>query len=266
MPEGNSPIGDGCAQRVILWDPEQPRPSPIDTQTTMTAVPRLSALRLAGAVALVATAAACSHDSSNATGVSTTSANGFSISVDEGSNLQIVTVGNTVHVSVTLANSKGESVNNQETTWIVESGGGSIATATSSTNGAGQASNDWTLGTASGPNTLTAAVSGVSVTITATASPDSVRGIIKASLDSQTVVATASSSFIVRAVDRFNNPVPGITVNWTTSDGTLAATSTTTGLSGNAQVTLTTNQTPAVYTVTATAPGFAPVTFTLTGS
>lgn len=232
----------------------------------MTAVPLRHALRLIAALTLSAGAVVgCGHDSSNSTGVSS-SANGFSIAIDSGSNLQIVVVGHTIHTAVTLTSSTGGTVSTQTATWTVESGGGTIATATTTTNGSGRTSNDWTLGTAAGPQTLTVSVDGVAVTINATGAADALRGLIKVSTDSQTVVASSSTGIVVRAVDQFNNPVPGITVNWTSVGGTLTPATTTTGDGGNAQITFTTDAVPAKYTITATSPGFAPVVFTLTGS
>lgn len=218
---------------------------------------------LVAVAALCATvSAACGHDSSNSAGPGTV--NGFSLSIDSGSNLQLAVVGHTVHVAVTLANANGESVAGKTTTWIAETGGGSLSAVTTTTDANGRTSTDWTLGTAAGTNTLTASAAGTVVTITATGAPDALRGLIKVSPDPQTVVATASTSFIVRAVDQFNNPIPGILVSWTTSAGTLSTSSATTGPSGNAQTTLTTDAAPTVYTVTAATAGFAPVTFTAT--
>jgi Bacterial Ig-like domain (group 1) len=230
----------------------------------MTAVSLRPALRLLAVFALsVSAATACSHDSSNTTGVSS---NGFTLAIDSGSNLQIAVVGHTIHVTVVGTSSTGGTVSNLTATWIVESGGGTISASSTVTDGSGKTSVDWTLGTTSGTQTLTASITGVAVTISATAAPDVMRGLIKASLDSQTVVSTASTSFTVRAVDQYNNPVPGIVVNWTANAGTLSAASTTTGDSGNAQVSFTTNAIPTHYTITAATAGFAPVTFTLTGS
>jgi adhesin/invasin len=218
---------------------------------------------IAGAALGATVATACEH-TSNSTGPSS-SVNGFSLSIDSGSNLQLAVVGHTIHVAVTLTNANGASVNGQTTSWIAETGGGSLSAASTTTDANGHTSTDWTLGTAAGTNTLTATVAGAVVTITATGAPGALRGLTKASADPQTVVATASASFIVRAVDQFNNPIPGIVVDWTSSAGSLASTSSTTGTSGNAQTTLTTDAVPNVYTITATTSGFAPVTFTLIG-
>jgi hypothetical protein len=231
----------------------------------MTAVPRQPVLRVVTIIALCASAAvACGHDSSNTTGPAS-SANGFSMAIDSGSNLQIAVVGHTIHVAVTLATSNGGSIGGQTATWLIASGGGTVASSSTVTDANGRTSNDWTLGTTSGQNTVSVSAAGVAVTVTATGAADALHGLIKVSTDSQTVVASSSTSFVVRAVDQFSNPVPGIDVAWAATAGTLTPASTTTGNSGNAQVTFTTDVVPTVYTVTATATGFAPVTFTLTG-
>ena len=124
---------------------------------------------------------------------------------------------------------------------------------------------NWTLGTVAGPNTLTVTISGVGGDDQrdrrGRRAPRSDQGQHRLA----TVVASSSTPLVVRAVDQFNNPVPGIDVNWTASGGTLTSATTATGSSGNAQVTFTTDVLPATYTITAVTTGFAPVTFTLTG-
>jgi Bacterial Ig-like domain (group 1) len=233
----------------------------------MTAAPLRPSFRFVAAFALCASAAAaCSHDTANTTGTNNSgSSNGFTVTIDSGSNLQIAVVGHSIHVEVTGASSSGGTVGGLTATWTIETGGGTLPVATTTTDANGRAANDWTLGTTSGPNTLAVSIAGVSVTISATGSADALRGLIKVSTDSQTVVASSSTPFVVRAVDQFNNAVPGIAVNWTSSAGTLTPAATTTGNSGNAQTTFTTDSLPAKYTITASTPGFAPVTFTLTG-
>ena len=187
----------------------------------MTAVPLRPSFRFVAALALCASAAAaCGHDSSNVTGTNSGSSNGFTVTIDSGSNLQIAVVGHSIHVEVTGASSSGGTVGGLTATWIVETGGGTLPVATTTTDANGRAANDWTLGTTSGPNTLTVSIAGAAVTIIATGSADALRGLIKVSTDSQTVVASSSTAFAVRAVDQFNNPVPGIAVNWMSSAGT----------------------------------------------
>ena len=234
----------------------------------MTAVPLRPSFRFVAALALCASAAAaCGHDSSNATGTNSGSSNGFTVTIDSGSNLQIAVVGHSIHVEVTGASSSGGT--GRRTDCHVDRGDGWR-------NAAGR-DHDHRC-ERKGSERLDARNDVGSehahrfdrrrrpLRSTPPASADALRGLIKVSTDSQTVVASSSTAFVVRAVDQFNNPVPGIAVNWTSSGGTLTPAATATGNSGNAQTTFTTDSLPAKYTITASTPGFAPVTFTLTGS
>lgn len=65
----------------------------------------------------------------------------------------------------------GNAVSGASIAWVVTSGGGSLSAATSTTDGVGMASTNWTLGPAAGANTVTASGSGMQgspVTFTAT--------------------------------------------------------------------------------------------------
>jgi Bacterial Ig-like domain (group 1) len=75
---------------------------------------------------------------------------------------------------VRLVDDDGNGVPNRAVTWVIGVGGGSVAPATSTTNGNGEAEARWTLGPASGANTLSAVVSVVGfVRFTATATQGS---------------------------------------------------------------------------------------------
>jgi phage tail sheath gpL-like len=65
--------------------------------------------------------------------------------------------------------------------------------------------------------------------------------------------------------DKSGNAVPGATVTWTASGGSLTTTSTVTGSSGNGQVVFSTDATPKSYTVTATVAGIGALTFKVVG-
>jgi hypothetical protein len=64
---------------------------------------------------------------------------------------------------VGLVDRDGNGVSGRAVTWVVGAGGGSVASSTSTTDGDGKATARWTLGPASGTNTLNAVVSGVGV-------------------------------------------------------------------------------------------------------
>ncbi|MEO8089397.1 MAG: Ig-like domain-containing protein [Gemmatimonadales bacterium] len=62
---------------------------------------------------------------------------------------------------VWLVDKSGNGVPNRAVSWVVATGGGSVQPGTSTTDGQGRASTEWTLGPAEGGNTLNAVVSGV---------------------------------------------------------------------------------------------------------
>ena len=222
---------------------------------------------LAGAVAA---ATACGSDSSpsgpgtpSTPGTSATT--GISIATDSASALQVATVGTVVHVSVHLKNSDGTPAVNQSVNWTVELGGGTVATASSTTNATGAATMDWTIGKTAGSNTLTATIVGASSQMLATGTAGPLTSLIKVSKDSQVVVSNASVALVVQAGDQFGNPIAGVAVSWTTTGGTFIPSTTTSGASGNATITFTAGDKPATYKITASTPGFPSVQFTLNG-
>lgn len=150
-------------------------------------------------------------------------------------------------------------------TWKVLAGGGSLDAATSTTDPTGNAVVQWTLGTKAGADTLigTTADSATSI-ITAIAVPDVPASITVVSGDGQDIASgTTPVPLVVKAVDKYGNVVPGATVTWTASGGvTIGSSATTTDTGGLAQLTPTIAGAPGTYTVTASMPGVAPVTFT----
>lgn len=230
----------------------------------MTAVSYRSSPLFVAALAL-SLAAACSHESSNGT-TSPGTSNSVNITIDSGSNLQLAVVGTTIHVSVHAVNANGTIASGETATWTVTAGNGTVSAATTTTSPTGQATVDWTLGTAAGGNNLTVNISGVVTTITATGAPDVLSGLMKVSPDPLTIVSSSSSSIVVRAVDRFGNGIAGVAVTWTATGGLITPAATTTGDDGNATITFTTGPLPATYSITASATGVASKTYTLTGS
>lgn len=218
----------------------------------------------------LAAAAACGSDSSS-TGPGapstpgTSATTGISVATDSASALQVATVGTVVHVSVHLKNSDGTPSVNQNVNWTVESGGGTVAAASSTTNAQGAATMDWTIGTKAGSNSLTATIVGASSQALATGNAGALTSLIRVSKDSQVVVSNASIALVVQAGDKYGNAVPGVPVSWTTTGGAFIPSTTTSGASGNATITFTAADKPATYTITATTPGFIPVTFTVNG-
>jgi adhesin/invasin len=212
---------------------------------------------LAAAVAV----AACGKDSSTPTTPTTpTGTNGFSLVLDTGMvDSAKVAIGTVVPVRVKLTQNGSPAIGIQMN-WTIGAGHGAVSAAATPTNSAGVATVNWTIGDTSGVNSLTAASSGASVTFTAIALPGSASQMLRVSADSSSVVAGASLPLTAKVVDRIGNGVPGATVTWTTTGGSLSATSTTSGANGN----VTSNFTTAgvgTYTVTVTLPGKASVSF-----
>jgi hypothetical protein len=208
---------------------------------------------------------ACGSDKTN----TTTPLVATTLSVNSAVNAQTGVVGTALAqpISVQVLDQNGAPLNNAVVTWTVESGGGSVATPTTSTDASGTATVAWTLGTAAGLDSLKAAIaSGMSVFATATATAASASAIQIRSGGTQTVTAGSQTApMAVKVVDQFANPIANATVSWSVvGGGSLSSTSTTTDSTGTTQVVLTTDAAPAVYQVMATTGSMAPVTFGIT--
>ena len=185
---------------------------------------------------------------------------------NSGVEAQSATVGTALPapISVKLTES-GQPTGGRVVSWKVESGGGSIDAATSTTDANGDAVVHWTLGTVAGPDTLiaTTADSATSI-ITATAIAGPAAALKEVSGDAQDIAAGATPApLVVKVVDQYGNVVPGATIAWSVTGGAaIDNTSTITDAGGLAQVTLTSIAAPGTFTVTASAAGVAPVMFT----
>ena len=149
--------------------------------------------------------------------------------------------------------------------------GGTLSTASATTDANGQASTSLTLPNTAGEYTVTASVTGLTdVTFTATASavPLVATTLEIVSGDSQSgVVSTAlANDLVVRVLDQNNNAFSGSTVTFSTTGGTLSETSVVTGADGQASTSLTLPAAEGDYTVTASVSGLTDVTFTATAT
>ncbi len=224
-------------------------------------------LPFAAVLAVGAAISACGKDSSSGNTTPTGPLTGNTIVIDSVSQAQSAQVGATITIGFRVMNSTVTApVANQTVTITPAVGSGTVAPPSVTSDANGHASVAWTLGTTAGTNTITLSNTGTTVNATATGLASSPTKLVRVSTDSQTVVASASTSLIVRSTDQFGNAVPNVPVSWTSTGGTITPTSTTTGPSGNAGVTFTTGPLPATYSITATSPGLTPVTFTLKGS
>lgn len=150
--------------------------------------------------------------------------------------------------------------------WEPVSGAGTVDASTSTTDATGQASTHWTVGTTPGTDSLRViTTNGLSIYLIANVVAGPVALVNKTSGDAQTVpIGSSTFPLVVTVTDKYGNPIPGTTVRWAASAGTLTASSSTSDGKGQAQVVLTTvGPTAATYTVTATA-GSASATFTIT--
>lgn len=154
--------------------------------------------------------------------------------------------------------------------FAVSTGGGSLAGAATTTGADGVASaGTWTLGTAAGPNAVTATVSGLApVEFSATGTAGAPTEVSKIAGDPQngTVGTTLFQPFVVRVTDAHQNPVSGspVTFTVTTGGGTLSTASATTDAQGQASTILTLGRQPGVNTVTAAVAGVPAVSFAAT--
>jgi len=142
--------------------------------------------------------------------------------------------------SVRLTDQFGNRVAGVTVTFAAASGGGSVLGATQTTDASGTATvGSWTLGTATGPNALTATAGGLSAAFTASALAGAPAQITQLAGDLQTGVVNAvvSTPPAVVVRDQFNNPVPGVSVTFVASgSGSVTGGSQTTDTSGVAAV------------------------------
>src|SRR5205807_1489610 len=211
--------------------------------------------------------------------VSVSAAAAASIAISAGDH-QAATVGTAVPVppAVIVHDAFGNPVAGVAVTFAPGTGGSGITGASQTTNASGVAAvTSWTLGTAAGPNTLTATsgtLQGSPVTFRANATAGAATQIaVHAGNGQQARVGTAVAvppSVIVR--DQEGNPVAGVAVTFApgTGGGSVTPTSpVTTGADGVAAVTAwTLGPTAGSNTLTAASGSLAgsPVTFTATGT
>lgn len=124
-------------------------------------------------------------------------------------------------LAVEVLDASGDPVPGVSVTWSVTAGGGSVSPTSSTTNGQGRATTEWTLGAAADENTATAAVGDLEVTFTADGVPGEPAELVEAGGDMQAALVgnTLEDSVRVQVVDANGNPVPGVTVAWTVSGG-----------------------------------------------
>jgi uncharacterized protein YjdB len=147
--------------------------------------------------------------------------------------------------------------------------GGSVGSASLTTDATGTASTSLTLGGAVGSQIFTASAAGFTVNIPATASAGAQTSIVVVSGNAQrdTVLRALAQPFVAKVSDAFGNGVPGVTVTWSrvAGSGSVGNTTSVTAADGAASTVYTLGSVAGTETVTATASGVAtPATFTAT--
>jgi adhesin/invasin len=171
-------------------------------------------------------------------------------------------------VGVLVVDQNGAPFANATVNWAVQTGGGSVASATSVTDATGTATVVWTMGPTAGTDSLKASLANsASVFITATATTATAATISITSGGTQSVTAGSTTApLVVQVLDASASPVSGAVVTWAvTGGGTLSAATSTTDATGKTQVTLTTAA-KGTYTVTAKTGTLTAVTFTITAT
>jgi adhesin/invasin len=221
---------------------------------------------LGGALVMLgATAVACDDGTATEPPTVVTRILATSLGVDA----QTGTVGTPLTTPITVKlTDRSVPVPGEVVTWKVQAGGGSVDATTSTTDANGEAIVHWTLGTVAGADTLIGTTGdGTTSIIAATALADAVASITPVSGNAQDIAPGATPDpIVVKATDKYGNVVPGATITWSVSNGgALDNTTTTTDDKGLAKVTLTSLAAPGTYTITASAPGLAPITITVKG-
>lgn len=178
-------------------------------------------------------------------------------------------------VVVRVTDTRGRAVANQDVTFSIGSGGGSVAPTTVKTNTAGDAAADWTLGPNAGVQLLRVqtlrggSTTNLEVTFEATAIAGTGSVLVGITGDDQTgpVNSALADSLVVKATDALGNPVSNVEVTWTvTGGGSISPATVLTGDDGLAAVERVLGATAGAQSAQATVPGFigSPVTFSHT--
>ena len=170
-------------------------------------------------------------------------------------------------LGVTVRDKYHNPISGLAVTWAPQNGG-SASPATGMTDPAGQAGTQWKLPTTAGAVTLNASAGSLSAVFHATANAGAPTQLIKmGSSDGQTgdPGQPLAQPISVTVRDLFDNPVPNVSVSFTTASGSASPATVSTTSSGQANTTWTLGTATGSVTLNAAAAGVAtPVTFTAT--
>jgi hypothetical protein len=172
---------------------------------------------------------------------------------------------------VRVNNSTGAAVPGTTVTFTVTGGGGSVQPSTAVTDASGQATATWTLGGATGTQTVSASATGTNAVIfTATARESDAASLMLVSGSGQTaaVTTTLPAPLVVRLLDGDGAPVGGATVLFSAvgTNGTVTPTSATTNANGEASTSWRLGTLAGTQTATASASGAGTVMFSATAT
>ncbi|HVM42638.1 MAG TPA: hypothetical protein VMT77_03980, partial [Gemmatimonadales bacterium] len=178
-----------------------------------------------------------------------------------------------IPLAVKVTNRLGAGVPRIPVTFTVVDSGGAVDTASTVTDSTGRASARWTLGTKTGTDSVQAATPRLPQTVltfVARATPGAVAALTRVSGDSQSAGTGAplAAPLVARAVDRYGNAVPGVTVVWaaTAGGGSITPDTTVTGAQGTVSAQWTLGATAGTQTATATVGGAVTATFSATAT
>lgn len=196
----------------------------------------------------------------------------YTLAMQSGDGQSVTVTGDAV-LTVRVTDADGVPQSGVSVAWSVVSGGGSVLS-NGASDGAGLASATFTLGQVSGIQRAKASVGGLAgstVTFTVTGLAGPATQLKMSTGDGQTggVGTALAIAYAVVAQDQYNNPVGGVTVTWTVTQGggsVSSPTSQTATTSGAATVVHTLGPTAGAQVATASAAGLtgSPVTFTAT--
>ncbi|HST62274.1 MAG TPA: Ig-like domain-containing protein, partial [Longimicrobium sp.] len=234
---------------------------------------RFSPFRAIASTLLLLLLAACASDGPSGiapeAGISTTTLNGTQLALVSGGG-QAGVPGQALAepVVVRVTNRKGAPVVNGLLNFIPPRGGG-VEPRQARTDAQGYARTTWTLGSL-GAQALRVSGAGGTLVVTATAQPGTGTriGLVKTAGDGQQAAAGTllRGSLQVAVMRDDGTPVSGAVVTWTPSAGTLDRTSSRASGVGLTAVRWTLGAEGGTQTLTASAPGAEPVTFTATAT